>query len=235
MYTAHHDLLQTTRESESALLSKAKDLHQGVEKQRGELEKADNFPEGEVTEVNRLRQDLLKHSNELAQADERQYQLDFILNGLKEERTMLEREYARMPKEEEIEKELKDVKKFIEDMKLEVAKRNQETKTLKEELETRDREVKQLQNEFEKSSYEEQNFKSQLLEVHSQPAHLMKQVDLMSRQLKEIDEKRKSFESSISDVNKELQLLENRKQCLDDEKMELSIALDRQRHTNESK
>ena len=32
-----------------------------------------------------------------------------------------------------------------------------------------------------------------------------------------------------------MQLLENRKQYLDDEKMELSIALDRQRHTNESK
>ena len=184
MYTAHHDLLQGTRESESALLSKAKDLHQEVEKQRAELEKADNFPDGEVTEVSRLRQDLLKHSNELAQADERQYQLDFILGGLKEERTMLEREYSRMPKEEEIEKEVKDLKKFTEEMKVEVAKRNQETKTLKEEMETRDREVKQLQNEYEKSSYEEQNLKSQLLEVHSQPAHLLKQVDLMSRQLK---------------------------------------------------
>ena len=184
MYTAHHDLLQTTRESESSLLGKAKDLHQKVEKQRAELEKADNFPEGEVTEVSRLRQDLLKHSNELAQADERQYQLDFILDGLKEERTMLEREYARMPKEEEIEKEVQDMKKFIEEMRVEVAKRNQETKTLKDELETRDREVKQLHSELEKSSYEEQNFKSQLLEVHSQPAHLLKQVDLMSRQLK---------------------------------------------------
>ena len=184
MYTAHHDLLQTTRESESTLLSKAKDLHQEVEKQRAELEKAGNFPEGEVTEVSRLRQDLLKHSNELAQADERQYQLDFILNGLKEERTMLEKEYSRMPKEEEIEKELKDIKKIIEEMKVEVAKRNQETKTLKEEMETRDREVKQLQSELEKSSYEEQNLKSQLLEVHSQPGHLLKQVDLMSRNLK---------------------------------------------------
>jgi chromosome segregation ATPase len=184
MYTAHHDLLQGTRESESTLLSRAKDLHQEVEKQRSELEKADNFPEGEVTEVSRLRQDLLKHSNELAQADERQYQLDFILNGLREERTMLEREYSRMPKEEEIEKEVKDLKKFIEEMKVEIAKRNQETKTLKDEMETRDWEVRQLQNEFEKSSYEEQTLKSQLLEVHLQPAHLLKQVDLMSRQLK---------------------------------------------------
>lgn len=184
MYTNHHDSLQTTREAESALLSKAKDLHQEVEKQRAELEKADNFPEGEITEVSRLRQDLLKHSNELAQADERQYQLNFILEGLREERTMLEREYARMPKEEEIEKEVKDMKKTIEEMKVEVAKRNQETKTLKEELEMRDSEVKQLQSEFEKSSYDEQNLKSQLLEVHSQPAHLLKQIDLMSRKLK---------------------------------------------------
>lgn len=173
-----------TRETERSLLTQAKDLHQEVEKQRSELEICDNFPEGDVTEVSKLRQELLKHSNELALADERQYQLNFILDGLKEEKTMLEREYARMPKEEEIDKQVNELKKSIEEIKIEVVKRNHETKTLKDEIEARGHEVKKLQNEADKGSYEEQNLKSQLLEVHSQPGHLLKQVDLLSRQLK---------------------------------------------------
>ena len=176
--------MQSTRESETLLLLKAKELLQHVQKQRSELEKADNFPEDEATEVSRLRQEFLKHSNELAQADERQYQLDFVLDGLKEERTMLEKEYSRMPKADEIEKEMKEINKFIEEMKVEVAKRTQECKSLKEELESRDDEVIQIQMECEKKLYEDQNLKEELLQIHSQPAHLLKQVDLMSRKLK---------------------------------------------------
>ena len=176
--------MQSTRESETLLLLNAKELLQHVQKQRSELEKADNFPEDEATEVSRLRQEFLKHSNELAQADERQYQLDFVLDGLKEERTMLEKEYSRMPKADEIEKEMKEINKFIEEMKVEVAKRTQECKSLKEELESRDDEVIQIQMECEKKLYEDQNLKEELLQIHSQPAHLLKQVDLMSRKLK---------------------------------------------------
>lgn len=97
---------------------------------------------------------------------------------------MLEKEYSRMPKTDEIEKEVKEMNKVIEELKLEVAKRNQETKNLKEELDSRDNELKQSQRECEKNLDEEQNLKEELLQIHSQPAHLLKQVDLMSRQLR---------------------------------------------------
>ena len=97
---------------------------------------------------------------------------------------MLEKEYSRMPKADEIEKEMKEINKFIEEMKVEVAKRTQECKSLKEELESRDDEVIQIQMECEKKLYEDQNLKEELLQIHSQPAHLLKQVDLMSRKLK---------------------------------------------------
>lgn len=52
---------------------------------------------------------------------------------------------------------------------------------------------------------------------------------------REIDEKRAALDSNIGDINKELQSIENKKQNFEDEKTELSIGLDRQRHTNESK
>jgi len=48
-----------------------------LEKCKIELEKADNFPDSTNTEVSKLRQQLLKYSNDLAQVEERQYHFDY--------------------------------------------------------------------------------------------------------------------------------------------------------------
>ncbi len=69
--------LCSTRDNEGKLLQDAKQYTSDLEKAKVELEKADNFPESSNTEVSKLRQQLLKHNNDLKQADERQYQLDY--------------------------------------------------------------------------------------------------------------------------------------------------------------
>ena len=65
------------RDNELWLLQQAKEVSSELEHQTVELEKADNFPDTSNSEVAKLRQQLLKHHNDLAQADERQYQLDY--------------------------------------------------------------------------------------------------------------------------------------------------------------
>lgn len=69
----------STREHELQLLQNAKKFSVELDKQNNELEKADNFPESSNTESSKLREELLKHHNELAQADERQYQYEYKL------------------------------------------------------------------------------------------------------------------------------------------------------------
>jgi predicted transcriptional regulator len=59
------------------LLSQAKECSAELDRQRLELEKADNFPDGSNTEVSKMRQQLLKYNNDLKQAQERQYQLEY--------------------------------------------------------------------------------------------------------------------------------------------------------------
>jgi len=66
-----------TRESESQLLQQAKHYTATLETQNQDLEKADNFPEGTDSDVSRMRQQLLKYRNELAQIEERQYQHEY--------------------------------------------------------------------------------------------------------------------------------------------------------------
>lgn len=158
-YTSLHDRLKSTREQESTLLRQAKDMHQEVQRQRAELEKGDNFPDGDNTEVNKLRQELLNHHNELAQADERQYQLEFKLEGLKEEKVMLEREYSRMPKPGEIEKQQKELQKSIDDLKKDVAQRTVDIKGLKEELESREEKINVIRKEVDEDLENQQSLR----------------------------------------------------------------------------
>lgn len=66
-----------TRENESQLLQQAKLYSSTLEGQGQDLEKADNFPEGTDSDVSRMRQQLLKYRNELAQIEERQYQHEY--------------------------------------------------------------------------------------------------------------------------------------------------------------
>ena len=67
----------STRESEASLLKQAKECAIDLDRQRSELERADNFPDSSNTEVSKLRQQLLKYNNDLNQAQERQYQLEY--------------------------------------------------------------------------------------------------------------------------------------------------------------
>ena len=88
-----------TREHERTLLEEAKDYTSELERQKIEIEKGDNFPESSNSEVSKLRQQLLKYNNDLAQTDERQYQLEYKLDCLHEEKSMVQKEYDRMPKQ----------------------------------------------------------------------------------------------------------------------------------------
>lgn len=72
----------STRENEAQLLQQAKSYTGTLEQQGQDLETADNFPEGTDTDVSRMRQQLLKYRNELAQIEERQYQHEYKIEWL---------------------------------------------------------------------------------------------------------------------------------------------------------
>ena len=69
----------STRKNESDLLLKEKELISTRDLQKRELseDEAGLVSENIHSEAYKLRQQLLKHRNELAQAEERQYQLDY--------------------------------------------------------------------------------------------------------------------------------------------------------------
>lgn len=72
-------MAHSSQESEIRLLQDAKRLTAELERQQQELEKAERFPEGTETEVGRMRRQLLIYHNNIREADEQQYQLQYQL------------------------------------------------------------------------------------------------------------------------------------------------------------
>lgn len=67
-----------------------------------QLAKADTFPENYNTQADQIRIQLLQAENQRLEREEHCDELFYILEGLQEEKKMLQREYDRMPKEEVI-------------------------------------------------------------------------------------------------------------------------------------
>ncbi|XP_064633168.1 coiled-coil domain-containing protein 146-like [Lineus longissimus] len=234
-YTELHETLKSTRDNETQLLQQAKQFSSEMDAQRGELEKADNFPDSSNTEVSKLREQLLKHNNELAQSEERQYQLEYTIECLKEEKKLIDREYSRMPKAGEVEKKIQELQVATNDLKKEIAQRQQEAKNLREDVEIRNRQVANDNKEYEKEVEEMEKLKGELVGVNSLPNQIAKEADKLQRQKNEIDRQRKVLDMQFKDLTEQLKNLESRRQLLDGEKCDTERDLDRTRATVEHK
>jgi len=234
----YQDLLQQlklTRETESKCLHEGKELMQLVQKQQSDIEQGELFPAGVDNEANRLRADLLKSSNELAACNERIYQLDFNMNVLKEEKRLLENEFERLPKKEEIDKKIKDYTQEIEELRLDIAQRLHECKSLKDEQGTRNEQAELIHGDLEKLESDEQKLKDKLVKIYGEPAHISKQCELVNRQIRDLLEKNKLNEANVTEVDAEFMKFCAKKDVLLIEKEQLAKALENQRSLYEEK
>lgn len=220
-YTELHELLKSTRDNETKLLQQAKDCVIELDKQKSELEKADNFPESSNTEVTKMRQQLLKYNNEYKQAMERQYQLEYQIEISTEEKKLMEREYARMPKQGEMEKKIKELQQACEEMRKEIGQRQLEGKTLKEDLETSARQVAMDRKEYEKLTEKMESLKGDLVQVNAKPNQIAKETDRLSRKKRELLEQLGEMEKEHLDLMNSQKQVEAKLQSLQEEKFDM--------------
>uniref|UniRef100_A0A5K4FBQ2 Coiled-coil domain-containing protein 150 n=1 Tax=Schistosoma mansoni TaxID=6183 RepID=A0A5K4FBQ2_SCHMA len=93
-------LLSKIRDNEFNLIQLSKKMSIQLDSLNESLSKADNYPEGYNTKADKLREQLLNANNRLLQIEERNDELNYTIESLKDEKRMLENEYNRMPKEE---------------------------------------------------------------------------------------------------------------------------------------
>ncbi|XP_076862579.1 coiled-coil domain-containing protein 146 [Brachyhypopomus gauderio] len=202
-----HATLKKSQESELNLLQKAKDFRMKLERQRQELETAELFPDGQDTESSQMRKQLLQFHNELRAAEEREYQMQYQLECLQEEKICLEKVYRNQLTPADEEKQSMALKESCEEMKKEIAQRREEIRALTEDLEAR---TKQLQKELQEledkkgTIHNKEDELAQLLSTHGQ---LVKEIEM-------INCKKKDMEAHKTDLDQELQELVEVKKSL---------------------
>ncbi|KAF6769273.1 Coiled-coil domain-containing protein, partial [Paragonimus kellicotti] len=138
-----------TRENEFNLVHQAKLFTTEVERLNEVLAKADNYPDNFNTQADILREQLLTAENQLLCCEERCDELSYILESLRDEQKMLQRDYGRMPKEEETEKLRRQLERSCEEIRLETGKRNGEGRQLAQSLKDAQQTIQEEEKEAE--------------------------------------------------------------------------------------
>ncbi|XP_028667475.2 coiled-coil domain-containing protein 146 [Erpetoichthys calabaricus] len=234
-YSLLHETLKSTQESEIQLLQNAKRFTAEIEQQQQELNHADQFPEGCDTEVSKMRQQLLKFQNDLDEIEERKDHLQYKLQSLQEEKNMLEKEYEAIPKPGELEKKTKILKESCEELRKEITQRKLEIKNLKEDMETKQRQTQREQNEFNEKQEVVEDLKNELVQLHSIPDQVGKEIEKINRKKIDLDKKRAELEDQFSELTTEQKHTESKFKKLMEEKHDIMKVLEKKRAEIEAK
>uniref|UniRef100_A0A8C4IMF7 Coiled-coil domain containing 146 n=1 Tax=Dicentrarchus labrax TaxID=13489 RepID=A0A8C4IMF7_DICLA len=146
-----HNTLKSTQDSEIQLLGEAKRCRAQLERLQNEVERTEEQSTSEQpeSEVNELRQQLLRAYNELKAAEDREYKTQHKLKCLWEEKRYLEKENEIQPKPAELERRTKALQEKYEDLRKEVAQRQLEVRGLMEDVEAHEMQILKEQKELE--------------------------------------------------------------------------------------
>ncbi|XP_066523179.1 coiled-coil domain-containing protein 146 [Hoplias malabaricus] len=195
-----HGILRGSQESELHLLQEAKRFRAELEHQQQELEKAEQFPEGQDTEVSRMRHQLLQFYNKIRQAEDREYQMLYQLECLREEKICLEKDYESQPKPVEQEKLYLAMKESCEEIKKEIAQRRQEIRSLTEDLEVRNKQVQREQRELEERKETIESNEAELAQLLSMPGQLGKEIERISRKKMDVEQRKSVLEEQLQEL-----------------------------------
>ncbi|MEE6481405.1 hypothetical protein FKM82_012853, partial [Ascaphus truei] len=234
-YTILHETLKSLQESEIQLLQDAKRFTYQLEQQQQELDKADQFPEAFTTDVSRMRQQLLNYNNDLNEAEEREYRLQYKLDCLREEKKLLEREFERIPKAGELEKRTNVIKDDCEELQKENTQRKLEIKALKEDVESKQRQTLREQKELEKKLEQQEVVKDELVQVQNIPVQLGKDMEKINRKIVETENKKIKLEEQYQELNHSLKQIEHKTKKMLEEKEEVMKELEGKRTFLENK
>ncbi|XP_055793236.1 coiled-coil domain-containing protein 146 [Salvelinus fontinalis] len=216
-----HDTLKSSQQSEIRLLQEAKRFRAELERQQRDLEEAEQFPEGPDTEVSRMRQQLLKFHNDLRQAEERDYQMNYQLECLTEEKLCLEKEYETQPKPVELEKRAKALKDSSEELRKEVSQRRQEIHSLLEDVEARHKLMTREQRELDHKKDIIVNNQAELAQLLSVPGQLGKEIERINRKKMDVEKSKAALDEQLSEVAALQKMTEARCRSLEEEKREV--------------
>ncbi|KAF3819062.1 hypothetical protein GH733_013212 [Mirounga leonina] len=200
-YTLLHDTVVSTQESEVQLLEDAKRFTEQIQQQQFRLQQADNFPEAFTTEVSKMREQLLKYQNEYNAVKEREFHNQYRLNSLTEEKTLIIKEFEKIPKPGEMEKKTRLLRESTEELRKEIMQKKLEIKNLREDLTSKQKQLLKEQKELEELLEYQVNLKKVENKINS----IMEEKEDV---IKDVEGKRALLEIKEREYNQLVKLLE---------------------------
>uniref|UniRef100_A0A663EGU8 Coiled-coil domain containing 146 n=1 Tax=Aquila chrysaetos chrysaetos TaxID=223781 RepID=A0A663EGU8_AQUCH len=234
-YTLLHKTVISLQESEIQLLQEAKRLSVELDQQQHELEKAEQFPEESSSEVSRIRQQLLSCQNEYNAIKEREYEIQFKMECLQEEKRLLENEYERIPKQREADKKIKQLKENCDELCKEVIQRKAEINAIKEDVSSKQKLMLTDKKEMEKLLEKQANLKDELVKILGVPAQLGKETEKMNQKKIDAEKKKEALNGQIEGLNGTLKAIEKRTEEILQERENVMKELDGKQILLESK
>ncbi|KAM5204483.1 coiled-coil domain-containing protein 146 isoform 3-T3 [Hipposideros larvatus] len=217
-YTLLHDTVRSTQESEVQLLQNAKCFTEQIQQQQLHLQRADNFPEAFSTEVSKMREQLLKYQNEYDAVKEREFHNQYRMNSLMEEKSLIIKEFEKIPKPGEMEKKMRILKESTEDLRKEIMQKKIEIKNLREDLTSKQKQLLKEQKELEELLEHQVNLKDEVVHHQAIPVQIGKEIEKTTRKKVEMEKKKVVLEYEFKELNDSLKKVETKINAIMEEK-----------------
>ncbi|XP_003407232.2 coiled-coil domain-containing protein 146 [Loxodonta africana] len=220
-YTLLHDTVISTQESEVQLLQDAKRFTEQIEQQQFLLQQAENFPEAFNTEVSKMREQLLKYQNEYNAVKEREYHNQYRLNSLVEEKSLIVKEFEKIPKPGEMEKKMKILKESTEELRKETMQKKLEIKNLREDSTSKQKQSLKEQKELEELLEYQISLKDDVVHHQAIPVQIGKEIEKITRKKVEMEKKKVVLEHELKELNDSLKKVETKINAVMEEKADV--------------
>ncbi|XP_010983099.1 coiled-coil domain-containing protein 146 isoform X1 [Camelus dromedarius] len=217
-YTLLHDTVMSTQESEVQLLQDAKRFTEQIQQQQFHLQQADNFPEAFTTEVSKMREQLLKYQNEYNAAKEREFHNQYRLDSLMEEKSLIIKEFEKIPKPGEMEKKMRILRESTEELRKETMQKKLEIKNLREDLTSKQKQLLKEKKELEELLEYQVTLKDEVVHHQAIPVQIGKEIEKTTRKKVEMEKKKLILECELKELNDSLKKVETKINAIMEEK-----------------
>ena len=159
------------------MLRESKSCIQQLELNREILQRADAFPDNLTSEVLKLRAQYLKYENDASCSEERLYNLEYKQSGLEDDKNILKREYTRMPKPQELERRIEQLRAQNNERSKELTQRQEEIKDLNQTIMDKNNLIEIRKRELKEALEVVENYKNDYVQVNTLPMQISKECD----------------------------------------------------------
>ncbi|XP_066898880.1 coiled-coil domain-containing protein 146 isoform X2 [Kogia breviceps] len=214
-------MIPCMQESEVQLLQEAKHFTEQIQQQEFHLEQADNFPQAFTTEVSKMREQLLKYQNEYSAVKEREFHNQYRLNSLMEEKSLIIKEFEKIPKPGEMEKKMRILRESTDELRKEVMQKKVEIKNLREDSTSKQKQLLKEQKELEELFEYQVTLKDEVVHHQSIPVQIGKEIEKTTRKKVEMQKKKLVMECELKELNDSLKKVETKINAVMEEKEDI--------------